>query len=174
MKKYAICYDKGIKSKEITASSYEEAFINGVGDYIHREVKEDDFYDVIIDGDEGPKYFWIRWGWIIMKVYTIRHTKNNIVAKVENINDDLKSLQRIVGGHIEVLPISNEVPLIAIVNETGKLDNLPPTAAFIVNNNIADIIVGNIIVCRVDGENMADIIEEIDISIIYRALAVLK
>ena len=109
-----------------------------------------------------------------MKVYTIRHTKNNIVAKVENINDDLKTLQRIVGGHIEVLPISNEVPLIAIVNETGKLDNLPPTAAFIVNNNIADIIVGNIIVCRVDGENMADIIEEIDVSIIYRALAVLK
>ena len=109
-----------------------------------------------------------------MKVYTIRHTKNNIVAKVENINNDLKSLQRIVGGHIEVLPISNEVPLIAIVNETGKLDNLPPTAAFIVNNNIADIIVGNIIVCRVDGENMADIIEEIDVSIIHRALAVLK
>ena len=61
------------------------------------------------------------------------------------IENSLESLQSIVGGYIEAIRF-NEYLLIC--NEEGKLKNLP---ANILYRN--DIIVGNIIVCRMGEED---------------------
>lgn len=66
------------------------------------------------------------------------------------ISNSLENLQKIVDGHIEVVTI--RPGLVLIVNEDGKLRDLP--ANFRLGG---DLIVGDVIVCGVDDEEFADI-----------------
>ena len=73
-----------------------------------------------------------------------------------NISAKLENLQKTVGGHFEtvtLLPATEKrSPVIAIVNEDGKNLGLDR------NMRIpGDILVGTIIVCGVDGEDLGDI-----------------
>ena len=79
-----------------------------------------------------------------------------------NISMKLENLQKTVGGNIEMVtllsPDEDRCPVIAIVNEDGKNLGLEK------NMKIpGDILVGTIIVCGVEGEDIGDI--PIDFSI---------
>lgn len=56
--------------------------------------------------------------------------------KVENINNDLETIQRLVGGYIEAVSAGQGICLVC--NEEGKLNGLPPN--FPIGH---DVIVGN-------------------------------
>lgn len=74
---------------------------------------------------------------------------NDPVGWTETINNDLKTLQGIVGGLIEVVPLGNNMALIR--NDEGKYKHLTP--------NIwvgQDIVCGTLIICGVDGEEFDD------------------
>lgn len=71
------------------------------------------------------------------------------------IPNDLSVMQDLVGGHIEVVRF--KYGLIGIVNEEGKLLGLEPSGL----NYYGDQLVGNVILCGEDGEEFADVPEEI-------------
>ena len=48
--------------------------------------------------------------------------------EVINIENTLKAKQRLVGGLIEIFPVTDDILLIC--NEEGKLENLPPNLLF--------------------------------------------
>lgn len=64
-----------------------------------------------------------------------------------DIKNELKELQSLVEGYIEVVPL--EKKYIIICNEEGKLQNLKPN--WILRNSkgeMYDMVVGNMIICR--------------------------
>jgi len=86
----------------------------------------------------------------------ILHIGQNGVLPAE-IDNALSALQRAVGGHIEVIHLTDK--LAVICNEEGKLLGLPVTAALSNNNGkLTDMLCGDLVVCRTtpDGE-FADI-----------------
>lgn len=71
---------------------------------------------------------------------------------VEEVENDLKSFQKIVGGLIEVVYFGKDV--LCIINEEGKLDGLKPNFAYpieIEEQTFYDIIVGNCFFVGDDG-----------------------
>ena len=73
-----------------------------------------------------------------MKVLIKNVGENTKIADVEN---DLQSLQNLVGGYIEALPLTKDVLLIC--NEEGKLKGLPVNFNIVINGKIESI-VGNV------------------------------
>lgn len=68
------------------------------------------------------------------------------------IDNELDALQAIVGGDIEALPVYGaKKPMMMIVNEEGKLRNLPYNFA-----TEYDFIVGTCFFCGVDDEEFGD------------------
>ena len=67
----------------------------------------------------------------------------NIIAV--GIDNDLESFQRLVGGYIETVPFEGD--LVMIINEEGKLRELPPNFIW-----RGDCIVGTAVFVRVDGD----------------------
>lgn len=67
--------------------------------------------------------------------------------RVEEIENELKTLQSIVGGYIEVVSMGEGIAL--VLNEEGKLDGLPTNFGL-----GRDVIVGNVlfVACGNDGE----------------------
>ena len=78
------------------------------------------------------------------------------VARMAKIEGDLKSLQEIVGGFIEVV-YPYEDPVAIICNEEGKLIGLP------LNRKLEDydIIVGTFIICGLDEEDFDSLTPEL-------------
>lgn len=71
------------------------------------------------------------------------------IGHYEDIPNELQALQKIVDGHIEAVYIENGI--ILIVNEEGKLRNLPINFC-----TKYDIIVGTAIVCGQMGDEFDD------------------
>lgn len=69
------------------------------------------------------------------------------------IDNNLKTLQTIVGGHIEVIRIATD--LVLICNEEGKLLGMEPNL-----RTVGDVIAGPVIVCGTDGDLFCDIPSE--------------
>ena len=85
---------------------------------------------------------------------------------VTNISNTLKNLQRIVDGPIEVVPFAGN--MVIICNEEGKLRGLDKN--FIIKYTYStDVIVGEIAIVGVDGEEFCDC--PLDFSIWKRLLA---
>lgn len=83
------------------------------------------------------------------------------VGKVENT---LEAKQKLVGGRIEVVTLGD---IDIILNEDGKLLRLPPNRVLTDDKgNIFDILVGDIICCRHDGNGNFCSIHQEDISVI--------
>ena len=68
------------------------------------------------------------------------------------ISNDLEALQAIVGGYIETVPISENDNVVIICDEEGKLKNKKSNLALGI-----DVVVGTIIVCGQENENLVDI-----------------
>lgn len=64
--------------------------------------------------------------------------------KVEDIANDLPTLQKLVGGHIEVVRVTPDI--LMICNEEGKSQGLPPNFS-----TGRDIIVGTVVFVAFDG-----------------------
>ena len=74
------------------------------------------------------------------------------IGHITRIRNNLKDLQKAVGGYIEAVTISPDI--VILCNEEGRLDNLP------YNCEIAGIsFVGTIIAVGVEGEEFADLPE---------------
>lgn len=73
---------------------------------------------------------------------------------VTEINNELSALQEAVGGYIEVFPVSEEV--LIICNEEGKLNGLPFNVKL-----CNEIFVGTILIVGQDGEEFADVPEDL-------------
>lgn len=68
------------------------------------------------------------------------------------VDDDIKTMQNIVGGYIEAIGIANGI--LMVCNEEGKLRNLP------FNFYCGDPIVGTAFFCATAGEEFASITEK--------------
>ena len=71
-----------------------------------------------------------------------------------NISDSLKNLQKTVDGPIEITSTAVK-GVVIICNEEGKIRGLPKN--FLKGIAFPDMIVGTVIVCGVDGEELTDI-----------------
>ena len=89
-----------------------------------------------------------------MKVLIKKPGRMSVLSEIEN---DLETMQNIVGGYIEVVTVQRFGKEVAVIcNEEGRLQGLP-------FNCVVDGIplVGTLIMCGVDGEDFTDIPEEV-------------
>lgn len=69
--------------------------------------------------------------------------------KIGRIENELKAFQTLVDGYIETIrPIQQNSNIVAVLNDSGKINNLEPN--FISNNS--DIVVGNVVFTKSDDE----------------------
>ncbi|MBW3089200.1 DUF3846 domain-containing protein [Bifidobacterium miconisargentati] len=61
------------------------------------------------------------------------------------IEDDLETLQSIVGGYLEPLPLASDA--VCYVNEEGKLLGLEPNRMLMRNNHAIEVIRGTFLIC---------------------------
>ena len=87
------------------------------------------------------------------KIRAIVKRPDETFGHVTNISCTLKNLQRIVGGPIQVVPITQDT--VCICNEEGKLWGLQKN--FILGKvPFHDVIVGECAIVGVDGEDFCD------------------
>lgn len=84
------------------------------------------------------------------KIKAIVKRPDELVGHMTYISDSLKNLQNIVGGYIQMVPISDKAAVIC--NEEGKLTGLPINCSF-----GKDILVGTIIIVGTEEDELADI-----------------
>ena len=88
------------------------------------------------------------------------------------IENSLKSLQWYVKGDIQAVPLTDG--LIIVCNDDGKLLKLPVNRAITDGEgHVLDVVVGNALVVRVDGEEFASIFES-DIPLIEKFFPPIK
>ena len=87
----------------------------------------------------------------------------NKSAVLREIEDDLKSMQAIVGGYIEIVTISHDPGILMICNETGKLDGLEINFPM-----MSDVIVGTVFFVRDNDEGDTVGLEDGDVEIVQR------
>ena len=87
-----------------------------------------------------------------MKVLVVRVGEQ---PKVEDVKDDLKTYQSIVGGYIECISIDRNVDMVC--NDEGKLIGLPINRPLVMNNRIVDLICGDFFIVGVDGADFTSL-----------------
>ena len=84
------------------------------------------------------------------------------------IDNTLKAMQEFVSGNIEVVNIED---IIVVMNEEGKLRNLPLNCIlFDENREVIDGLVGNLLCCRVNSDGDFVSIKENDLEILEKHL----
>lgn len=88
------------------------------------------------------------------------------------IENTLEAFQARVGGDIEAVHLNDD--LVAVCNEDGKLEELPPVALLLSpDGSIAyDALCGPVVICRVEGDEFTDI-QPGDARLMRRSLFVL-
>lgn len=71
--------------------------------------------------------------------------------EVIDIEGKLEDFQKLVGGYIEVIPYNRTSTLVYILNEEGKLRGLKANKVIFGGR---DVIVGNFVVAKIDGEDI--------------------
>lgn len=92
------------------------------------------------------------------------HTDGNIVSNEYDDNEEfeLEDFQAFVGGYIETVPTCFGKNVIMLVNESGKLDRLPynKTASVIQHHTLYDLLLGDVVLVKLDGEDFVGFSEE--------------
>ena len=83
------------------------------------------------------------------KIRAIIKRPDETFGHVTHISDSLENLQRIVDGHIQMIPMGETMAIIC--NDDGKLIGLPYNCRYGI-----DTFVGTIIAVGIKGEEMAD------------------
>ena len=92
-----------------------------------------------------------------MKILVIEPEKNPVVKEIDG---ELESMQKVVGGSIEaVYPFDDMVAL--VVNEEGKLMDLPWNRLVINNDRVADVLVGTCFICGIGEEDFCSLTDEL-------------
>ena len=89
------------------------------------------------------------------KVRCIIKRPDEQYGHVTNISTSLKNLQRIVEGPIEMVSCGGSS--VIICNEEGKLRGLEKNFVIGFSGMVTDVIVGEVIVIGVDGEDLCDL-----------------
>lgn len=93
-------------------------------------------------------------------------------GNVGEIENSLRTLQEYVGGDIQTVPLTQG--LLIICNDDGKILGLPVNRAITDGaERVYDIVMGNALVVRTDGEEFASVTEA-DISIIEKYLPAIR
>lgn len=85
-----------------------------------------------------------------MKVYVKKAGKK---AELKEIENDLKTLQKIVGGYIETVTLGDAV---VICNEEGRLHGLPTNCVVITKHGVTQPFVGTIVIASAKDDDLAD------------------
>jgi hypothetical protein len=83
-----------------------------------------------------------------IKVLVLEAEKED--SQVMMKGSDLASSQKLVGGYIECVGLSDDIDL--WLNEEGKLDGLKPNFNLVYNNEVRDVVVGNVFFASHDDE----------------------
>ena len=74
--------------------------------------------------------------------------------KVKEIDSSLKSMQEIVGGLIQAIPIFDDPDVVLVCHDEGKLLNLPANRGLRdANGQIYDIVCGTFFLCGAPGDS---------------------
>ena len=85
--------------------------------------------------------------------------KPNQRAEIAYINTSLESMQRVVGGLIQVLyPFEEEIAIIC--NDEAKLLHMPPNRGLIMDGQVVDIICGDFFVVGCSNNNFCSLTDE--------------
>ena len=83
------------------------------------------------------------------KIFVIVKRPDEPVGQIKEINNTLKSLQELVGGHIEAVPLATDLAIIC--NEEGRLQGMPN------NCDIGGInFVGPIVAVGIEADDFTD------------------
>lgn len=85
------------------------------------------------------------------KIRVIVKRPDEEYGHMTNISPRLENLQKIVGGYIETVSLTDKI--VIICNEKGKLRGLEPNLRI----GSFDVLVGTIIVCGIDGDDFGEI-----------------
>lgn len=108
---------------------------------------------------------------------TLNVLKLNTLQEVEHISvpDTLESLQKLVGGPIEVTPIYSEFGqrgICALIHEEGRILGFEPSLAIICDDAIIDFVFGDIVFLTVDNDgNFASLTDSQREYLLYTALS---
>lgn len=95
-----------------------------------------------------------------MKVLVLEPMKHPYVKEIDG---SLSSFQELIGGYLEAVYFSPDQPVVMILNEEGKLRELPMNRSLRDNNgNILDIIHGTAFIAGTDGEELCSMPEELE------------
>lgn len=87
-------------------------------------------------------------------------------ARVDQVYNRLEELQQLVGGYIEVMPLSDGVVLVC--NEEGKIDGSKENRTLkMADGSVLDTIFGTFFLCRTEGEEFASL-EDADVKKLLR------
>lgn len=79
--------------------------------------------------------------------------------EIVDVTNDLKMLQQLVGGYIEcVYPFEAKIGL--VVNEEGKLEELPPNFGLLSDAKVYDIVAGTALFVGLSEENFCSLSTE--------------
>lgn len=67
-----------------------------------------------------------------------------------NISNSLESLQKIVGGFIEIIALTDDEDVDIVINEEGKLNGLPLNRFITHKGQIIDTLMGDIVIVGAD------------------------
>lgn len=84
-------------------------------------------------------------------------------GEIKTIENELETLQKMVGGYIEAVPFPAGNDILLICNEEGKLMKLKPNFTVAYNlkgKEVCDYIVGDVLFVSVDGEEFGSLTEE--------------
>ena len=87
------------------------------------------------------------------KIRAIVKRPDERYGHVTNISNTLRNFQRIVEGPIQVVSITDKIA--CVCNEEGKIQGLPKN--FVMGNIRKDVIVGEVAIVGVDGEEFCDL-----------------
>lgn len=81
-------------------------------------------------------------------------------ASFDYIDNTLEAKQKFVGGIIQAICFDCERNLDIVCNDDGKLLGLPMNRAWVIDGKVVDVIVGDAIICRHEGDEFCSIEEE--------------
>lgn len=74
--------------------------------------------------------------------------------EVREIDGSLKSMQEVVGGLIQPIPLFDDPDVVLVCNDEGKLMNLPANRGLMdENGQIYDIVAGTFFLCGAPGDS---------------------
>lgn len=88
-----------------------------------------------------------------MKVVVKKPNENPFIKEIDG---SLESMQSVVGGYIETLPLDRDAKYIIVLNEEGKLIGLDPNFQY----GRSDVIVGTVFICKNGNGNLEGLTDE--------------